>query len=158
MIMEFTPKWQKYFMEKAFKAATMSKDPSTKHGAVLVNNDKIDVSTGFNGLPRRIEDKEEYLTNRDIKYTLIIHSEMNAILQCPVPTKGLHLFVTGLTCSNCAKHLVAAGIETVYYCNRPEHQTGEYKNRWADEIKQALFIYESAGVPVFSIDYDSLDL
>ena len=37
------------------------------------------VSQGYNGFPRNIEDKEERLNIRELKYKFTIHAEANAI-------------------------------------------------------------------------------
>jgi deoxycytidylate deaminase len=45
--------------------ATLSKDPSTKVGAVIFDDKKRLVSAGYNGLPRGVLDSEARLTNRE---------------------------------------------------------------------------------------------
>jgi len=50
-------KWTKRFLDMAAVVAEWSKDPSTKVGAVAVDPDSRAVlSTGYNGLPRGVED------------------------------------------------------------------------------------------------------
>lgn len=47
-----------------------------------------------------------------------VHAEMQAILSAArsgTSSKGGEIFVTTFPCHNCAKHIVSAGIETVYY-------------------------------------------
>ncbi len=47
-----------------------------------------------------------------------VHAEMEAILSAGrtgISTRGASLFCTTFPCHNCTKHIVAAGIETVYY-------------------------------------------
>ena len=41
-----------YFMGIALLSAQRSKDPLTQVGACLVNDDKVIVGTGYNGLPK----------------------------------------------------------------------------------------------------------
>ena len=72
--------WDKRFLKLAKHISEWSKDPSTKVGCVVVGPDRELRSTGFNGLPRGIEDNEERLNNREIKYPLICHAEENAIM------------------------------------------------------------------------------
>lgn len=48
----------------------------------------------------------------------MIHAEMNAIINCArrgVSTLGGVLYCTTFPCHNCAKHIVAAGIQHVYF-------------------------------------------
>ena len=73
-------KWDKRFLDLAKHIATWSKDPSTQVGCVVVGPDREIRSTGFNGLPRGIEDTDERLNNREIKYPMICHAEENAIM------------------------------------------------------------------------------
>ena len=61
-------KWDHRFLALAEHISHWSKDPSTKVGAVITHRSKRVVSMGFNGLPAGVEDTEERLTNREIKY------------------------------------------------------------------------------------------
>src|SRR6056300_417538 len=73
-------KWDQRFMQMAQMVSTWSKDPSSKIGAVAVNDEKRILATGYNGFPRGIADTEERLNNRDEKYPRIIHAEMNVLM------------------------------------------------------------------------------
>ncbi|WP_227591227.1 anti-phage dCTP deaminase [Acinetobacter shaoyimingii] len=76
-------------------------------------------------LTRTIELKEEIenvLKNSKIKditeYGRVVHAEMDALLNCSrsnISTLGATLFVTTFPCHNCAKHILAAGIEKVIF-------------------------------------------
>ena len=50
--------WDEYFMGMAVLSSLRSKDPSTKVGAVIVNDEKKVVSIGYNGMPRHIDDDD----------------------------------------------------------------------------------------------------
>ena len=78
-------KWELRYLEMAKLVSTWSKDPSTKVGAVIVDSDNTVISVGFNGLPRRIQDTDQRLNNRDIKLKMIIHAEINAIITAKRP-------------------------------------------------------------------------
>ncbi len=56
---------------------------------------------------------------RDLtEYGRMVHAEMEALLSCArnnVNTRGGQLFSTTFPCHNCAKHIVAAGIERVVF-------------------------------------------
>ena len=73
-------KWDQRFMDLAQLVSTWSKDPSTKTGAVLVSPDKKDVILGFNGFPSRMSDAPELYANREVKYSRVVHCEVNAVL------------------------------------------------------------------------------
>ena len=110
-------KWDRRFMEMAQMISTWSKDPSSKIGAVVVNDEKRIIATGYNGFPRGIDDSEERLNNRDEKYPRIIHAEMNALMNAlynGVSVKGCTLYVYGLpVCPACTKCVIQAGIKRV---------------------------------------------
>lgn len=65
---------------------------------------------------------QNILRNSKIKsiteYGRTVHAEMEAILSCArrnVSTKGATLYSTTFPCHNCAKHIIAAGIERVLF-------------------------------------------
>ena len=74
-------KWDRRFLELSDVIARWSKDPSRGVGAVIVSPARQILATGFNGLPRGVEDRPDRL-ERPVKYDLIVHAEMNAIVQC----------------------------------------------------------------------------
>ncbi|MBX3180310.1 MAG: cytidine deaminase [Candidatus Hydrogenedentes bacterium] len=52
------------------------------------------------------------------EYGRVVHAEMEALLSCArnnISTRGAHLYCTTFPCHNCAKHIIAAGIERVVY-------------------------------------------
>jgi dCMP deaminase len=106
-------KWDLRFMELAQVVSSWSKDPSTKVGSVIADKKHI-VSVGFNGFPAGVEDREEWLNNRETKLRLITHAEINAILnaRCSVRVFTVYLYPI-FPCPDCAKHLGAAGISRV---------------------------------------------
>jgi dCMP deaminase len=69
-------------------AAGFSKDPSTKVGAAILRPDGSLVSAGWNGFAPQVVDSPERLENRNIKYALTLHAELNAILSAQI-TAGL---------------------------------------------------------------------
>jgi len=73
-------KWDNRFMTMAELISAWSKDPSSQIGAVIVNDERRILATGYNGFPRGIKDTEERLNDRDEKYPRIVHAEMNALI------------------------------------------------------------------------------
>ena len=132
-------KWDIRFVELAQHLAGWSKDPSTKVGCVVVGPDREIRSTGFNGFPRGIEDTIERLADREQKYPLICHAEENAIMHAArigVALKGCSAYVTWPPCTRCARSLIQAGVQEVFY------PAGlEIPERWrADfELSSAIF-------------------
>jgi dCMP deaminase len=110
-------KWDLRFMRLAKEIASWSKDPSSQIGAVIVNDDRRILATGYNGFPRGIADTEERLNNKEEKYPRIVHGEMNALLGAlynGVSVKDATLYVYGLpVCADCTKSVIQSGIKRV---------------------------------------------
>lgn len=140
-------KWDRRFMEMAQMVSTWSKDPSTKIGVILVRDRKV-VSTGYNGFPAGIAD-DHRLDDREKKYPIIVHGEMNALIQAGRDAEGSTLYLWGFPgppCQDCAKHLIQAGIVRIVT------RAGEPEARWADAINAAYGILEEAHVLVNTVD------
>lgn len=140
--------WNKRFMELADLVATWSKDPSTKVGCVLVNEDRHVISTGFNGFPRGVQDHTYRYTNRDVKYLMVQHAEMNAVTQAVAPTKGSTAYVTHHPCATCMGLLINAGVKVIYTRKPAEGLAERFKTSFqvaqvmADEARVALLFLE----------------
>lgn len=139
-------RWDSYFLEMAKLVSTMSKDPSTKCGAVIVRPDRSVVSTGYNGFPRGVEDKPFQYANREEKYQRIIHAEVNAVLQarCNLDGCTLYTWPQGLapTCDRCATVVIQAGIRRIVYV----YQDNDFTRRWSPERSHDL--YSQAGIMI----------
>ena len=142
-------KWDIRFLDLAEHISAWSKDPSTKVGCVIVGEDREIRSTGFNGFPRGIDDDEERLHNRDLKYPLICRAEENAIMHAArigVSLKGSVAYVTWPPCSRCARSLIQAGINEVIY-----RDGMEIPERWMDDFNTSTAMFKEAGVAVRKI-------
>lgn len=114
--------WSCTFLAMAEVIARRSKDPSTKVGAILVSPDRRELACGFNGFPSSILDYAAIL-NKEVteplsKYDVIVHAEMNAILNCVRRPEGWTLYCTHRPCITCAKHIIAAGVAHVFCYDR----------------------------------------
>ena len=85
-------KWDERFMKLAEHVASWSKDPSTKVGAVIVDEQHRIVSLGSNGFPKGIAD-DTRLDDRAKKYEIVVHAEINAILFANKPVGNCTLYV-----------------------------------------------------------------
>ncbi|GAA0005392.1 hypothetical protein BDS110ZK4_26760 [Bradyrhizobium diazoefficiens] len=142
-------RWDRYFLKVAQAVSTASKDPSTKVGAVIVRPDRTMASFGYNGFPRGIADTDERLNNREVKYDLVVHGEINAILTAREPLHGYTLYTWPfITCKRCSLHVIQAGIKRVVAPELPEH----LKDRWAASVRDAGQLYDEAGVSWALID------
>lgn len=136
-------KWDKRFLELCRVVARWSKDPSTKCGAVIVRPDNTIVSLGYNGFPQPIADTDERLKNRDVKYEMIIHAEMNAILLTREPVAGCTLYVEPYPpCARCAVHIIQAKIAKVV----APVPTPEQLGRWGLSFAMTRDLFTEAGV------------
>lgn len=125
-----------------------SKDPSTKVGAVVVDDDGRLLAQGYNGFPRGIDDREDRLIDRSLKYRFVVHAEMNCIYNAGytgVSLKGSSLFIYGLpVCSECAKGVIQSGIRRVYMCY-DDSKLVTQKN-WQESFDLSEQMFKEAGV------------
>jgi dCMP deaminase len=73
-------KWDLHMLKIAKLCSEMSKDPSTKVGAVISSKKNKILATGYNGFPEEVEDYQEWYEDRRVKYQHIIHAEENALV------------------------------------------------------------------------------
>ena len=137
--------WDEYFMGMAKLSALRSKDPNTKVGACIVDQDHKVVSNGYNGMPRGV-DETKVSWNKgeglDSKYLYVCHAEFNAILNTRNGSalKGCTLYVTLFPCNECAKAIIQTGIkEIVYECDKYHDVT---------EFKASRLLLELAGIKI----------
>jgi dCMP deaminase len=142
-------KWLRRFMNIAKEVSTWSKDPSTRIGAVIVNDNRRILATGYNGFPEGVAD-DERLNSKETKYPLVIHGEANSILNAlknGVSVNGATLVVYGLPiCGDCAKMIAQSGIKRVVM-NEPDVLS--MKKNWMDsweKISKPLF--EEVGIEI----------
>ena len=136
-------KWDVRFLKLAHEVASWSKDPSTKVGCVLVKGKKV-ISVGYNGLPMGIEDSIERLTDRELKYEMTVHAEVNAVTTAAlhgVSTSGCTAYVTFHPCSRCAAVLINAGISTVVVS-----AADVIPDRWLENFRLAAELLNEAGI------------
>jgi len=144
--------WGKKYTNLAKEISTWSKDPSTQVGAVVIGEKGQLLSQGYNGFPRGINDTSDRLNNRERKYELVVHAEMNAIYNASfngVSLKDSTLYVYGLPiCSECAKGIIQVGIKKVI-ATRPKI----YNSEWDKSTKAAEALFREAEV-MYLIDVE----
>ena len=139
----FSQKWHKRFQDLAQHFSTWSKDPSTQVGAVIINENKIIVATGYNGFASGVEDSDERLNNREEKYPRVIHAEINAILNANASVRGCILYTWPFQCCcPCSSLVIQSGIKMVV-------SPPNVPDRWKQTIKMGLEMYKEAGVEVW---------
>lgn len=149
---ESRPSWGTYFMNITNLVAERSTCTRRAVGAVLVKDKRI-LSTGYNGAPTGLKHclevgclRERLGVESGKMHELCrgIHAEQNAIIQAAyhgVSVKGATIFCTNQPCSICARMIINAGIQKIYY------QSG-----YADSLAKELL--EEAGIELMQIDSD----
>ena len=137
-------KWDTRFLDLAEHIAGWSKDPSRKIGAIAVGSQGQILAQGYNGFPRGIEDLSFRYENREEKYKLVVHAEMNVIYNASyngVSLDGSTLYVHGLpVCSECAKAVIQVGIKNVIMRKQVPEE------RWLDSWTRTKAMFKEAGV------------
>ena len=120
------PSWERYFMDITNLVAKRSTCKRRGVGAVIVKDKRI-LSTGYNGAPTGVSHcidigclREDLNVASGERHELCrgIHAEQNAIIQAAfhgVSVRDASLFCTNQPCSICAKMIINAGIQKIYY-------------------------------------------
>ena len=110
------PKWDEYFLKLAMLASERSTCPRMHCGCVLVK-DRFVLSTGYNGsLPGLPHCEDVGCLVVDNHCVRTNHAEINALTQAAVHginIMGSTAYITNMSCTTCAKALIAAGIKRV---------------------------------------------
>lgn len=137
--------WDLRYLGLAEHVASWSKDPSTKVGAVIFDQDGRMISIGYNGLPQGIKDSGERLNNRELKYKIIVHAEMNAIFFADHKLEGCSIATWPfMPCSNCASAIIQNKIKRVIapFNDNP---------RWKDSFALSQELFEETGIELILI-------
>lgn len=144
-----TPADIRYLEMARFIATKFSKDPSTKVGAVITRPDRTVAGIGYNGLPRGVAD-DERLLDRELKYEMTVHAELNAILNCREPLAGYTLYVWPLPpCARCATAIIQAGIRRVV-------QLPGGLDRWLGSCSRGADMLDEVGIERAVVPRDQL--
>jgi dCMP deaminase len=137
-------KWDQRYLGLAEEVAQWSKDPSSKVGAVAVGTKGQVLAQGYNGFPRGIDDSLTRYHDRDRKYELVVHAEMNVIYNATyngVSLDGATLYVTGLpVCSECAKGIIQVGIRRVVM------KDVDTSRKWEDSWRKTQEMFNEASI------------
>ena len=149
---ESRPSWETYFMDITALVAKRSTCLRRAVGAIIVKDKQI-LSTGYNGAPSNVRHCREVGCLREKlnvpsgqRHELCrgIHAEQNAIIQAAfhgVSVRDASLFCTNQPCSICAKMIINAGIQKIYY-----------RSGYADPL--ALEMIEESGVALVQLEQD----
>src|SRR6201994_363850 len=132
----------------AHHLASWSIEKGRRVGAVIVGPDNEIRSTGFNGLPRGVNDAppERHSRITGAQYILSCHAEQNAIFNAArvgTALKGCSIYVPWFPCVECTKAIIQSGItELIAYApDRPN-------SNWAEDFSIAGAMLKEADIVV----------
>lgn len=144
-------KYAKY-MEVARAISALSKDTSSKVGAIVLGPEYEARSLGYNGAPRGCTADEDIRgATRPEKYFWFSHAELNAITNAArvgTPLAGSTIVVTHFPCMDCARAIVQAGLIRVVTF-QPDLQ---FVQRWGEHMKRARQLFQECGVELVMLD------
>lgn len=138
----------KYFRLAEFQADLFSKDPNTKVCALFIAPESLSIlQSGFNGMPRKIDEHKAERWERPEKYQWVSHAEANGI--CNAARHGISLdgstaVITLFPCSTCAKLLIQSGIREVV----TEPPDVVLRPHWQSDFEFSKAMLEEAGVRI----------
>jgi len=143
-------KWDHRFIELAKHISSWSKDPSTKVGAIIVDKNNIVCGMGYNGFPRGVKDLPQRYSDRELKYQLIVHAEINAIHNSNKSLAGCSIYVwptlmIPAVCPECCKSVIQAGIKEVICLQ------AETIDRWQEKAEISRSMLQESGVRIRTI-------
>jgi len=123
------PDWHQYFLGLAWMVSLRSRDPRTKHGAVITDYNHIIIGTGYNSFVAGVTDESLPRTAPE-KYPFMIHAEKNAILnrsKVQSAVDGAIIYITGKPCLDCLQTCLQVGIKEFHWLDRKIPTTSLYK-------------------------------
>ena len=142
---EYEKKWAIRMLDLATHVAQWSKDPSTKVGAVIADNEMRVVSLGYNGFPRSVTDSVARYQDRALKHKMVVHAEANAILNARIDVTTCMMYTTMFPCSDCAKLIIQAGILQIYYLKILDHDP------WKEDVNIAQSMFSESFVQTIQV-------
>ncbi|RMH70345.1 MAG: cytidine deaminase [Gemmatimonadetes bacterium] len=146
--------WDEYFMGIAIFTSLRSKDPKTKVGAIIVNDQNHIVGTGYNGFVAGA-DESKFTWNKtgawlETKYPYVVHAEANALLNTTVnDLQNCRVYVTLFPCNECAKQIAQKKLAEVIYLRR--------KDKIEEIYTASERIFEATGIKTRQLVLPSLE-
>lgn len=147
--------WDEKFFAMVDLVASWSRDPSTKTGAVIVDDEHNVRSVGYNGFPRGVDDGIESRYVRPEKYKWTEHAERNAIFAAALhgtPLAWCTMYTAWHPCSDCARAIVQSGIKHLVIDGRKYKGTSEADKRWEEDFVISRQILEEGRIDVEILD------
>lgn len=141
------------YLAVATAISALSKDSSTKVGALVVGKGGEFIASGWNGAPRgcAADEPGDARSVRPEKYFWFSHAEANAITNAArvgTPMAGSTIVVTHFPCMDCARAIVQAGVVKVV----TRAPALDFWERWKEHILRAEALFKECGVEVVYAD------
>jgi dCMP deaminase len=119
-----------YFMTMAKVASLRSTCKSRQVGSVLVDSNNYVLSTGYNGPAKGLNmcdpcKRADSGSGLNLDACMAIHSEMNALIQCPDIRRIDTIYVTISPCFTCLKLLLNTPCKRIVFINSYPHPESE---------------------------------
>ena len=145
----------KYMKLAQTQAQLFSKDPSVKVGAIFLRPESLEILTmGYNGMPRKIDEKKAERWEKPIKYKWVEHAERNAIYNASrhgTPLEGAIAIITLFPCCSCARALIQSGIQTVVTFE-PDYN----HHRWGEDFTLSFEMFQEVGIKIILLTPDEV--
>lgn len=140
------------------KISKMSKDTSTKVGAIFTDQEGEVISYGFNGMPRGIKDTDQR-NERPEKYKWFEHAERNTIYNVARPsTNGKIMLSTHFPDMEGARAAVSVGIKSFYTPTIDKTLSNLSKIEYSKECERVIQLFNEADIDLHIFDIDCLEL
>ncbi len=146
--------WDRRWMSDVQVKASWSKDRSRKVACVIVDQDNVEVSHGWNGFPRQVDDDVEDRHQRPLKYLWTEHAERNALYNAARKgraTAGCKSYQALYPCAHCARAMIQCGIMEIVTVE-PDWADPTYSDEWA--VSKTMLA--EAGIRVRFVEGESL--
>tara|TARA_Y100001973_G_C5185870_1_gene327782 strand:+ start:1717 stop:2163 length:447 start_codon:yes stop_codon:yes gene_type:complete len=142
-------KWDLRFLEMSELVSLWSKDPSTKVGSVIVDNDRRVISLGYNGFPKGVADNDR-LNDREEKYKIVVHAERNALLFANTDVKNCSIFTYPfMPCPICAGMIIQSGISRVVSFK-------SNNERWEKDFEISRKMFQEADIQLLEYEHTNV--
>jgi dCMP deaminase len=152
LIKMINEKWDLRFLNMAKEMATWSKDRSSKVGCIIVGPNREIRTSGYNGMPRGVNDEIDSRHERPLKYSYFEHSERNAIYNAArigISLDGCTLYcgstLMGPPCVDCARALIQSGITRVVG-SKGDNDPSLWEERWKASMLISIEMFNEAGI------------
>jgi dCMP deaminase len=104
-------------MHMCVEYGQFSKDRSRRTGAIIVDPEtQNQVSSGWNGFPRKVNDEVDARHVRPLKYKWTEHAERNAFYNAAAlgrSTKGCTMYIPWYPCCDCARGIIQCMLKEI---------------------------------------------